>query len=535
VRLGKRLPRKNAIDEEEGWIVESGVWTALTLAWMMVSFSPDAAPGSLTGPSAPAQEAMLLTEDASAVMLDRGRREVLSGYFAAGEATFYQLAARPDGGPAAYHHLATTSLLRVLLFDRPEDYETFFGRSDSLRKVLARQSRSRGKTYLNAETDFQRSIAWTKQGNYVRAAMAAVSAYRAMSGLLEADSTFFEAYKTLGIVHAAIGTLARRYRRFLSVFGFETNIEIGLSQLETAASNSVYGKEESLLFLAVLDSFEFPSRVDASSTLEALRLQFDQSPLFGMVQADALLRNRRVVEAEAVLDTLPSGILGQVELDYLAFYRADVDFKQERWRDAAAGYHGYLESHKGTALMAIASLREGLALEMAGRRADAEVAYGRVVAARAYDSDEASERRARARLSRPMTEDEKTLHRARMSHDRADYPRADSLLAALALRVPASSENLRAEIAYRRGRTLDESGSTPEALEQYALGIANPGDPSAKWAAYGLYYTGRIHDRRGQLELARQSYRAVLDYKPSYDYQGTNEQRARFALERLGK
>jgi hypothetical protein len=120
-----------------------------------------------------------------------------------------------------------------------------------------------------------------------------------------------------------------------------------------------------------------------------------------------------------------------------------------------------------------------------------------------------------------------------MSHDRADYQRADSLLAALALHVPVSSENLRAEIAYRRGRTLDESDRASEALEQYALGIANPGDPSAKWAAYGLYYTGRIHERSGQLQLARHFYEAVLDYKPSYDYRGTNEQRARFALERL--
>lgn len=476
----------------------------------------------------------MLTEDASAVMLNRGRREVLSGYFSAGEATFYRLAAQPDGVPAAYHHLATTSILRVLLFDRPEDYETFFERSDSLREALAGQGPSRGKTYLSAETDFQRSIAWTKKGNYVRAAMAAVSAYRAMSGLLEADSTFFEAYKTLGIVHTALGTLPRRYRRFLSVFGFETNIEIGLNQLEKAASSSVYGKEESLLFLAALDSFELPSRVEASSTLDALRLRYDQSPLFGMVQADVLLRNRRVAEAEAVLDSLPRGIPGQVQLDYLRFYRADADFKQERWREAAAGYGGYLDSHRGTALIAVASLGEGQALEMAGRRAEAEVAYRRVVATREYDSDEASARLARSRLERPMDEDEKTLLRARMSHDRGDYPRADSLLAALALRVPAGSENLRAEIAYRRGRTLDESGRTSEALEQYALGIANPGDPAAKWAAYGLYYTGRVHERSGRFQLARQFYTAVVDYKPPYDYQGTNEQRARFALERLG-
>jgi tetratricopeptide (TPR) repeat protein len=120
-----------------------------------------------------------------------------------------------------------------------------------------------------------------------------------------------------------------------------------------------------------------------------------------------------------------------------------------------------------------------------------------------------------------------------MSHDRSDYVRADTLLAELASQKTEQSPAFLAEVAYRRGRMFDETGRDSLALVQYQIAIDRPGDPSAKWAPYSLFYRARILDAWGQKEQARAAYQAVLSYKPSYDYRGTNEQRARFGLERL--
>lgn len=500
------------------------LWLTVSAGWL-VGLQPPV-------PQPTASSAMLLTTERSAEILDRGRTEVLGGRFAAGETTFRLLFRRPDGGPAALHHLATTSLLRVLILDRSEDYDQFFGRSDSLRDVLADMPRSHGRSFLEGEADFQRSIAWAKKGQYVRAAMAGVSAYRALTELVEEAPDFWEAYKSIGIVHSMLGTLPRRYRRFLSVFGFETDLEVGLDQLEIAVEESSYSREESLVFLSVLDAFQLPSRVSATETLHALWTNHQESPLFGMVLLDVLLRSRRVAEAEMVVRALETGQPGVVELEYLDFFLGEIRMRQEAWKEASDAFSEYLASHEGSAFKALAALDRGLSLEMAGDLEGAADSYRLATGGRDMDVDEASARLARSRLETPMSPPQRTLLQARMSFDRSDEIRADSLLRALAANGPGD-EAFQAEVAYRLGRALDETGRDAEALDRYRAAADRPGDPTAKWAPYSLYYIGRIHAEAGRVSEAMAAYRAVLDYRPSYDYRGTNEQRARFALQRL--
>ncbi|MBO6574730.1 MAG: hypothetical protein JJ896_04905 [Rhodothermales bacterium] len=478
-----------------------------------------------------AAAAMLLTAPQSLELLQQGRHQLLAGYLEGAESTFRTLMRRPDGLPAALHHLATVSLVRVLLYDRPEDYEAFFSRSDSLRDGLADAPRGLGRQFLSGESDFQRSMAWAKQGGYVRAAMAGVSAYRSLSELREDYSGFREADKSLGIVHATLGTLPRRYRRFLAIFGFETEIEAGLDQLVSAVEESAWGREESLLYMAILDSFELPSRIDGVVALEQLRAEYEGSPLIALVVIDALMRSRRVAQAERVLNEVEQPRPGQIDLDYLEYFRAEAALRNERWEEAARRYAAYRARHDGTAFMAVAALRQGVALEMDGRRQRAEMAYRQVAATRDFDSDEASAREARRRLAAPMLETERDLFRARMAHDRGAYGIADSVLTTLRGRL--ESDELQAEWAYRYGRTLDESGQDGPAFDHYAMAVHRPGDPQAKWAPYGLYYQGRIMEDAGRFAQARELYQQVVDYSGSYDYRGTNEQRARFALRRL--
>lgn len=505
--------------------------TTLLVLWMTVS-AGFPAESSNPGIQAAPRSAMLLKTEQSVEMLERGRTEVLEGRLDAGEASFRSLSRRPDGGPAALHHLATTSLLRVLLFDRVEDYDQFFERSDSLRELLVELPQSQGRSFLEGEADFGRSVAWAKNGQFVRAAMSGVSAYRLLTELVEEAPDFWEAYKSIGIVHSMLGTLPRRYRRFLSVFGFQTDLEVGLDQLEIAVNKSSYAKEESLVFLSVLDAFQLPSRVNATETLRALWTDHQESPLFGMVLLDVLLRNRQVAEAEEVVRALETQQPGLVKLEYLDFFLGEIKMRQEAWIEASEAFGAYFAAHEGTAFKSLAALNRGLSAEMAGDREGAASSYLLATAGRDMDVDEASARLARARLETPMSAPQRTLLQARMSHDRSDDLRADTLLRALAAGGPGD-ESFQAEVAYRLGRVLDETGRDAEALQRYRSAADRPGDPTAKWAPYSLYYIGRIHAQAGREAEAMAAYRAVLDYRPSYDYRGTNEQRARFALQRL--
>ncbi len=481
------------------------------------------------------EQSMLLADEASVVLLDQARREILSGRLAQAEGTLYQLADREDGRPAAYHHLATASLFRVLLFDRDEDYERFFARSDSLRQILADHDRSADRSFLEGEADFHRALAWAKKGSYVRAAMAGVSAYRVMTQLVEDDSNYLEAYKSLGIVHTMLGILPARYRRVLSIFGFETDVQVGLDQLEIAATQTVYGRQESLVFMSILDSFKMPTRVEAHVVLRDLYDEYDQSPLFAMVLVDALLRTRRVEEADQILETVIANSAadsGLISIAYLGAFVGDVRFKQERWAEAAQAYGSFMESYEGSALKSVSAVRRGLALEMLDKPLEAAQVYRSLAVDRDFDSDAASARAARIRLLRPMSMAAKTLLRARCAYDRSDTDRADALLSSLEHAVQRDAA-IAGELAYRRGRLLDETGRDGEAVAYYRAAITNPVDREAKWAPYSLFFLARIQEEAGRIELAKDTYRRVVDYKEDYDYRGTNEQLAILALDRL--
>lgn len=474
-------------------------------------------------------------------LLDRARGDLYAGRLEAAESRLYELADRPDGGPAAYFHLAQVSLVRVMIFDRESDGSEFFGRSDSLRAVLKDQKASNWRSFLSGQGELLRSMAWAKDQSYVRAVMALVSAYRTLTALQEDAPGFVEPRATLGAIQTTLGTLQSRYRRFLSVFGFATDMDRGLDQLEQAARQGSYSREDALAFLALLDMYQLPSRVDAVETLERLYTVHDRSPLYALLLVNALMRDRRVDTSEVILaQTAPSLVAdleGRVRVSYLDFFVAETRFRQERWLEAATLYGAYRLAHAGPALKSVAALRQGLSLEMAGRRDAAVRVYQAALSTREMDTDEAAAREARRRIEHPMTPLERSLLQAACAFERSDHEESDRVLAALEAVWSDRKDNggTLAEILYRRGRAMDESGQDALAWDFYTRSVAASNNPADRWAPYSMIYKARIREEAGRLEEARRWYQQVLDYRGNYDYKGENERAAKFALERLDK
>lgn len=476
---------------------------------------------------------MLLEEAASEALLHTGRAHLLAFRLAEAEQTFQRLSRTADGAAAAWHHLATTSLLKLILTSDRRMETEFFARSDSLKTALKAHPDSRWRAWLGAEANLQRALAEAKTGDYLQAVLAARLAYHELERIHHTWPGFVEAYKAQGLMQWAIGSLPSGYQRFLRLIGYRGHAGEGLRLLRLAADESTYGREEASALLAINDVVLNEARGEAVPRLRQLHHAHPKNPFIAYLYGYALFTDRQATEAEVVLRQVAQrGAAAGFPVDYADFYLAEALFRQDRYADAEAWYRRYLTRHEGPEMKALAHLHLGLVLEMQGRRPEALRFYQQVEAQREYDSDAAAARRAMQLQQAPLGEHRRALVLARNAHESRRYAVALQRLEQV-FATPGVPAAERAEAAYRMGRIYQEQQRWAEALRFYQQARQHPGDPQAKWGPWSQYYIGEVYEAQGQQQEAKAAYTAALRWPGTFDYRQALEQRLRLALRRI--
>ncbi len=481
--------------------------------------------------SLPQGDAMLLTTAPSRTLLAEARTDLLYLRVDAAEEKLRRLAARPDGAPAAYHHLATASLLRGFLTDDVANFTQFAVRSDSVKALLKSVPASRWSVYLEAEADFQRAIVWGRLETFTKAALAARSAQQGLKKAAAGSDGFVEPLKGLGLMHMVLGSLPSGYRRLLQVLGYSGTVAQGRRELVRAATQSQYNQEEARLLLALSDVVVRSDAESAIEIMDPLYQRHPRSPLVAHVYGYSLLSSGQVDRAARVYaPVVDARAAGQLPLSYAVFYYADARFKQNRFDDAARLYTKYLSMHRGPSLRAAAQLGAALSLEMLGRREEALPLYRQIRHTRTSETEEMAVRIARERLAQPMSSAQKSLLRA------ANALAANRPEEAARLVAPLDAEDMDAQTAARRdfltARASHVQGKLNEAIVAYGVVIADPGpDPLDGFKPWSHYYTGEIYAQRGQKAAARQHFEAALAQPGHFDRYLSLEQYVRSALE----
>ena len=479
-------------------------------------------------------EGMFVRSERGAELLHAGRAEIGQFKLDRAEATFLELAALPDGAVAGAFYLETIALLKFLVSDQEVHRAAFFDRLDALEKVLSETPDSPWRAFLRAEAAMHTAAARAKRGQFFRAALASRSAYRGYTKLIKRHPDFYDAYKNLGILHAAIGSATGTYRWLLSFIGFEGTVEQGQRELRLAAERSRLNREEAQVYLVMLDMKLFGASDEADTVFAALMQTYPDSPLLAYLYGTYLYETRRAAEAEQVFRAAVNqeGDGEHFYIDYVDYFLAQVLFRQNRFDEAAVYYRRYLNRHGGPALKASAAFGLGLSLEMQGARDQALPYYQQVKAKRDFDSDASAQRRAQQRLDAPLSDRERRLLLGQNAYDAGRYDEAHAILSALG-DDPAASREERAEAAYRRGRAFQAQGQRDEALAAYASAIQWHGEPTSRWAPWAQYYTGLLLEEAGDTAAAAAAFQAALDYKKKYDYRQALRTNAKVALVRV--
>lgn len=489
--------------------------------------------GAVPGRAQQAVRPFSVQTEAAEHLVEEGRSALLQFRLNEAERVFKALNRMPGSGAAAYHHLALSSMLKLLMTDVPAYYDEFYRRADSLQLAL-REVDEPWRTYLDAENQLQRMIVYAKQGSNVKAAFAAKGAYGRFRNVVKRFPSFYEAYKGMGLLHLSIGSLPSTYRRILGLLGFSGEVEQGLRELRLAAEKSAYNREEAHVLLALVNGVMYDQPEQAVPPLRTLYEQNNQSPLFAFFYGFMLLKTRDAAEAERVLSSAvrKDERAGYFFLDYNEHHLAEAHFKQNEFVQAEEHYKRYLSRHKGPALKAPTYLGLGLSLEMQNRRAEALKQYAMVKSTRGMDTDDAAEREAKRRMARPMTEPERQLLLASNAFGSGDYSGTERILRAL-WDSDSITEGERAETAYRLGRLYEAQQKYDEAIAAYELAIEHAQDPNARWAPWANFYIAQIYADQGRRQEAARAYKAALEYKGKYDYYQALEQSAKAGLKKL--
>lgn len=484
-------------------------------------------------PAVAEASAFLMQTEASHDVLAESREDLLAMRVRDAEQTLQELAERPDGAAAAYHHLATAALLRIFLTDAEEAVLTFDAYTDSLTTTLDRAPETTWRLYLEAELRLQEALAAAKREKHVRAALLGRSAYRRFQTLEAQAPGFVEAYKGRGLLKLAIGSLPKGYQRLLRLLGFRGSIEDGLADLRVAATCSRYNREEALAYLGLTEVLIGQASRQGIQRFATLHTWHPESPLFGYLYGFALLRDRQGGRALSVLQAVAKrgDDAAYLYVDYADYYYAEALFLHNRFADAIPVFQRYAERHPGLALKALTYLHLGLAHEMLGERDRALAYYRAVEASRTLDSDVAAERRAHLRLVDPMTPLDQALLRVRNAFKSGRYAEALALLAPLPVR--GAQADTRAEAAYWRARVHHALGHLDEAQQGYQQVLALQQNTRDRFAPWSQLYIAEIHQQQQEHARARAAYEAALAFGDTYDYYQTLEQRAKAALEVL--
>jgi tetratricopeptide (TPR) repeat protein len=194
---------------------------------------------------------------------------------------------------------------------------------------------------------------------------------------------------------------------------------------------------------------------------------------------------------------------------------------------AADALSEYLSAHAGDALRAQALLYRGWALEMSVGWGAAQPVYAQVEAFRDFDADRWAARWAARRANAPMSPADSTLLLARTAFDAARTDEAEAhARTVLYAGVSGTTQDDRAEAAYRLGRVYHVQERHDDALVHYRQAVQLRGDDRAKWAPYALYHIGQIHAERGHAEAARTALKQAIDWPTPYDFSDGLEQMA---------
>lgn len=433
---------------------------------------------------------------------------------------------------SVYHIENYLDFFTIFINEEIEEFEKL-EQNKNIRLQKIRQGPQDSPLYLfsQAEIQLQWAISRLKFEEYFQAFTEVNRAYKQLEKNLEQFPSFKGSLKSLGIIHAIVGTIPDNYKWGLKLIGrLDGTIAQGKLELEEAiaysrATHFIFEKETIVSYAFLLLHLDNKSDL-AWQTITEAELDIEQSPLACFAIANIAMRIGRSDEALKVLKQKPSGA------EYLPFYYLDLlqGYAMLYALDPNADIYieKYLNNYRGVNLIKDAYQKLAWHFLVHGN----EIAYKnnmRLCQIRGntlIDSDKSAMKEA-AKSITPNP----TLLSARLLFDGGYYNQAKKMLEAKPVNEYENEKN-RLEYAYRLGRIHHALKDIPEAINNYNYSIAFGINAPYFYACNAALQCGLIYEKLEDYKEAKRYFDLCTRMNPE-DYKTSLHQKAKAGMNRV--
>ena len=431
------------------------------------------------------------------------------------------------------HHLENyVDFLKVFINEEEKEFKKLEKNKQlRLSKIKKGPEDSPYNLFIQAEIQLQWALARLKFEEYLTAFTEVSKAYKQLNKNLERFPDFIGNKKSLGIIHALVGTIPENYRWSIRLLGgMDGSISQGKSEIEEVlqySNENGFLFEEETLFMYTFLLLHLENEEDqAWKIVNNGKLNIDKNPLACFAKANVAMRTGRSEIAINILENRPRGdefhpfhYLDLV-LGFAKLYRLDedADVYIEKYIDLYRGKNYLKEAYQKLAwhYMILGSEKAYLNnMKLCLNRGDDVL-----------DSDKTAQAEAKSgEIPNP------TLLKARLLFDGGYYERALECLDKNPLSSDASFKH-KLEYTYRSGRILHRMDYFDDALENYQQTISEGKTSSYFYACNAALQCGLIYEKEKEYDLAKKYFLICLSLKPD-NYKTSLHQKAETGLQRL--
>ncbi|MEM9819598.1 MAG: hypothetical protein AAF985_00945 [Bacteroidota bacterium] len=387
--------------------------------------------------------------------------------------------------------------------------------------------------YTQAEIKLQWALVRLKFGEYITALYEVKSAYKLLNKNLKKFPDFLPSKKSLGILHALVGTIPDNYRwafKFLS--GMDGTIEQGRQEIEEVLEfarqqGDFLFEEETLVIYSFLLLHLNNNQEEAWRLIQSGgRLNPAQSPLACFAIANMAMRIGRNDEAIRLLENRPQGE-GYYAFHFLDFMLGLAKLRRLD-RDADVHLEHYILHFRGQNYIkeAYQKLAWHHLLNGDEPRYKRLIKQCKIKGQASVSNDKSAKKEAQQGIiPHPI------LLKARVLFDGGYYQRAYQLLAQHSP-DQFSDPGLRLEYVYRLGRISDELDQLPLAFQYYQQTIDQGREQKYYYACNAALKSAILYEEQKDYVNAEKYYELCLSMKPN-EYKSSLHGMAKAGLNRI--
>ncbi len=437
------------------------------------------------------------------------------------------------------------NLLPLLIEDYVDFFTVFinedkaeFERLESNKNVRLKQIRNGDSSspyylYTQAEIILHWALVRLKFEENLTAAREVRKAYKLLEENESKFPNFMANKKTLGLLHAMLGTIPDNYQWVIKLVGMEGTVEQGTKEMQEAIEYAkahpefIFG-DETVVMYALLMLHVGNQKAEAWTLVRHADMNTSDNPLAAFILANVAVHTGRNDEAINILKQAPRGEPYHPfhYLDYMLglskLYRLDTDADRYLRR--------YVRNFKGQNYIKEAYQKLAWHELLFGTEAgyQKQMLFCRTKGKAIIESDKKAEKEA---TNGPVPQAD--LIKARLLFDGGYYDKALSILHEKN-ETDFSNERQKTEYLYRLGRIYHKQNNLAKAIEYYQQTINKGADHPWYFACNAALKTGLLYEQQGNLSKAREWYKKCLSLRPD-EYKNGLHQQAKAGLGRVGR